>query len=68
MNRIEDAYDAFERHEREVERAARKRPKCDECDNTIWDEYYYNMNGRILCPSCVDECRRYTDEWEDREF
>lgn len=51
----------FYAHENEIAEAAADRPECDECNETIWDEYYYEVRGRIYCPACMDEKRRWID-------
>jgi len=36
--------------------------KCDECDNDIYDRYFYDVNGECLCPDCFHEKYSYADE------
>jgi len=31
---------------------------CDECGGEIYiDDYYYGIDGKTLCESCVKDCR-----------
>lgn len=43
----------FENYDREQERKAEALPHCEYCGCTI-HESYYNINGEILCPDCLD--------------
>jgi formylmethanofuran dehydrogenase subunit E len=40
-----------------------RRPICDECGEHIQDDHLYVINGKIMCESCVEDCRRYTDDF-----
>ena len=41
-------------------------PKCDDCSNHIDEDDYYDVEGTILCESCLnDRYRRSTDEYLD---
>lgn len=36
-------------------------PTCDECGEKIHDDYYYDINGEILCEDCLKKYRRTTE-------
>ena len=41
-----------------------KRPKCDHCDNAIWDDELVDIEGRIFCMECARQLFvRYTDDY-----
>ncbi len=44
-----------ERYYAEQEREWEKRPKCSICDETIGDEYCYEINDELICQECLDE-------------
>lgn len=39
---------------------SRERKICAWCDNPIWENVYYDIDGDTVCVECVDMCRRYT--------
>ena len=42
-----------------------ERQLCDYCDNYIYNNHYYNINGDIICPKCMEECfKKEVDENE----
>lgn len=56
---IPDNYDLWEAHDREQEAELEKLPVCDCCGERIQDEYYYDIDGEILCEECLkDRYRR----------
>lgn len=62
---IPDNYDAYDAYEREQSAKEKERieslPVCDWCGETINDDSYYDINGDIVCPDCIDDCRRSTE-------
>lgn len=57
-----DPYDLFLERERKNARAEERLPVCSVCGNPIWDEYYFEICGDIVCRDCVidylhDNCR-----------
>ena len=50
-----DNYDLFEMHDREQEAKLENLPVCDCCGERIQDEYYYDIDGEILCEECLKE-------------
>lgn len=35
----------------------KKLPVCDRCGERITEDHYYQIEGDIWCPDCVDRCR-----------
>lgn len=57
-----DVYDLWVQYDNRKEAAAEKMPVCSVCGNPIWDEYYFEIHGDIVCRDCVidylhDNCR-----------
>lgn len=48
-----DNYKVWEYGERERERRLLMLPKCDRCREHIQDDDYYDVDGEILCESCM---------------
>lgn len=59
-----DAYADFERHDREQARALSRLPICSECEEPIQDEFLYEINGEYICPECMAEHRKYTEDFK----
>ena len=47
--RVPDNYDMWLAHEAEQEKALAERPCCEYCGKPIQDDYYYEINGDIIC-------------------
>ena len=63
-----DNYKAWEYAERERERRLARLPRCEgfRCGKRIQDEYYYDVDGEILCEECMKrKYRRYTEDLLD---
>ena len=57
-----DNYSMWERNEREMERKLASRPVCEDCGNPIQDEFYFEVEGDILCEECMhDRYRKSAD-------
>lgn len=39
----------------EQTRKEAKLPVCDYCNEAIQDDYYYYINGEIICEKCLDD-------------
>ena len=37
---------------------------CAWCDEPIFDDLYFSIDGEPVCSDCVDDCRRYDIERE----
>lgn len=35
-------------------------PVCCECDCSIEDEFCYEINGEVLCETCMEQHKRFT--------
>ena len=58
-----DNYSQLERHEAEMERRLSQRPVCEDCGEPIQDEFYFNVEGEILCEECMhDRYRKRADD------
>lgn len=59
-NPIADA----ERHIAELDMQLGRRPVCENCGHHIQDDYFYRINGVIVCDDCMidfcnERCREY---------
>lgn len=42
----------------------KKLPKCDECDEYIQDDYFFEIGDMIICSDCMNTCfKKYTDDY-----
>lgn len=32
-----------------------ERPLCDYCGEPVHDDHYYEINGDVICPDCMEE-------------
>lgn len=64
---IPDNYDAWLAHNREEERQRERLPKCENprCGCRIMGDYYWKIEGEILCEDCAEA--RYRHKTEDYE-
>ena len=51
---VPDNYDLWKAHDAEQQRKLERLPKCDYCDNPIIEEFYYDLDGDIVCEDCLD--------------
>lgn len=59
-----DNYSQWEAHEAEQEAWLSKRPVCRHCGEHIQDDFYYYIDGDILCEDCMnDKYRRCQDDY-----
>lgn len=66
MNDICAVSAALRAKEREYREAAAKRPKCSWCEEPIWDDRAYKIDGEWVCLHCIEECEEYV--WDDVEY
>jgi formylmethanofuran dehydrogenase subunit E len=59
MSRMPDNYDLWEQHQAEQDKQLESCDICSECGNPIQDDHYYNINGDLWCPNCIDDCRHW---------
>ena len=50
-------YDAFCRQQ---DLDAARLPVCCECDSRIEEEFCYEINGEVLCETCMEQYKRFT--------
>jgi formylmethanofuran dehydrogenase subunit E len=60
---IPDNYDLWARHDRECEEALNRLPVCDKCKKRIQDDFYFYIEGEILCEKCMED--KYMRRTED---
>lgn len=66
MPYTDDPISDFLAHDREQAREIERLPVCDYCDNAIQDEHYYDIEGEILCESClIKHFRKSVDDYEE---
>lgn len=52
----------FDLYDSDLQAELDRLPKCCCCDNEIQDEYYYEINGEIVCEECLNEKHRKSVE------
>lgn len=50
-----DVYDLWEQHEADKQRELERLPVCDYCDEHIQDDFYYEINGDVICECCMND-------------
>ena len=55
MSWTDDPLADFSRHDAEQQAKMDKLPKCDYCNKPITDDIYYEINGDIICESCLND-------------
>lgn len=55
---MEDNYSLWARHDAEQERNLVRLPKCSCCGERIQDEYLYEVNGELICETCMEDFRK----------
>ena len=64
--RIPDSYDLWEAHDREQARREARLPVCEnpKCKKRISDDFYWEIDGEILCERCMNlRHRKYTEDY-----
>ena len=63
---IPDNDDLHADYERRRHRKLSRRPKCNDCDEYIESDYYFEVDGDILCfEHMCDRYRKRTDDYMD---
>lgn len=66
MGITDDPIADFNRYDAEQEEAMKKYPECAECGLRITDDYYYEVEGEILCEEHMNErYRKSVDNYVD---
>lgn len=50
----------YDAHCREQDRAMELLPECCECGNRIEDDFCYEINGEIICETCMEQYKKFT--------
>ena len=58
--------EALRAKEHEEYLAAKRRPKCTWCEEPIWDDRAYKIDGEWVCLHCIEACEEYV--WDDEEY
>lgn len=54
----------FHRHDEEQDLQLERLPRCGYCDGIIQDEFLYDIDGEVICDSCLKEhFRKHTDDY-----
>lgn len=53
---VQDNLDRFEQHDAEQEKKE-KNFTCEHCGEEV-GEYYYDIDGEIICENCIEKYRR----------
>ena len=53
----------YSRHEAEAERWLVTRPICSECERPIQDDYCFELNGDLICEGCMEDHKRWTEDF-----
>lgn len=48
----------FSRHDAEQQRQIERLPRCDQCNEPIQDDYFYDINGEYICSRCMKDSFR----------
>ena len=41
--------------EAEVDRLAKQVPVCSRCDKPVAEDFYFEINGEVICAECLDK-------------
>ena len=63
MYRTDDPLSDFDRWDREQTEWLEKRPECADCGHPVQDDFYYLINGEVICQDCLES--NYRREIED---
>lgn len=56
----------FEERDRRQARRLARRPRCSECNEYIQDDVCYEIDGKLICPECLEaNHERNTDDYID---
>lgn len=59
-----DNYELWKKHDERQTESIERLPMCSECKEKIQDEVCFEIDGELICESCMMENhRRYTDEF-----
>ena len=52
---VPDNYSAYEAHEDRIAAEQKGRPICAWCDSPVMYDHFYNIEGEVVCPECMEE-------------
>jgi len=65
MSYTDDPARDWDNHCAEQERRMQKYPECADCGKRITDDFYYEIDGEILCEECLnDRHRKWVDDFD----
>lgn len=63
---LPDYNDLFDRHETERANAISRFPKCVYCDEHIFDDFLFDLDGDLVCETCLNEnFKKHTEDYID---
>ncbi len=62
MFRTDDPIQDFMMHDAEQQAKLDKLPVCTYCDEPVQDDFYYEINGEVICETCLDRFFRKSVE------
>ena len=62
MYYTDDPVADFDRYDAEQEKRLAELPECDYCGEKITDDYYYNINGDVICEECLKKHFRQAND------
>lgn len=66
MSYTGDPVSDFNSHDAEQEEWAKRLPECYGCDEPIFDEVLYDIEGTLYCEKCMkDRFRKWTENYMD---
>lgn len=64
-----DNYDMFCLHESEQSARSQRLPKCAECEEPIYDDELFDIDGIIYCVQCAEnKFLKFTDEYTKENY
>jgi formylmethanofuran dehydrogenase subunit E len=61
---IPDNYDKWKQHDAEQEAKLENLPVCEYCGMHIQDDYYFEIEGVIICEECLNDNFRKDVEYD----
>lgn len=58
-----DPLDDFDRRDARQAVEESHRLSCDSCDYPIWDSHYYEIFGKIICPDCIRDALKFSEDY-----
>jgi RNA polymerase-binding transcription factor DksA len=65
MYRTDDPIADFLARQRDIDERLERYPICECCGERIQDEKLYYIDGRFYCEECIEDCHKYTEDFED---